>query len=105
MTRLVFTLIMVQSQALSTPHLYLQPAFEGTFKLQMSIIPALVSPGVDMVDPAGHSRNHIVNVNMVGHGPGATYEDAAWVPQDKEEVPAGKADVSMSNGFCMYSLF
>ena len=44
-------------------------------------------------------------MNMVGHGPGATYEDAMWVPQDEEEVPAGKADVSMSNGFCMYSLF
>ena len=42
---------------------------------------------------------------MVGHGPGATYEDAVWVPQDEEEAPAGKADVSMSNGFHMYPLF
>ncbi len=71
----------------------------------MSIFPALVSPSVNTADPAGHSRNHIINVNMVGHGPGATYENATWVPQDKEEAPAGKADVSMSNGFHMYSLF
>jgi len=46
----------------------------------MSIFPTFVSPGVDTVDPAGHSRNHVINVNMVGHGPGAAYEDAAWVP-------------------------
>ncbi len=48
--------------------------------LTMSIFPTFVSPGVDTVDPAGHSRNHVINVNMVGHGPGAAYEDAAWVP-------------------------
>ncbi len=71
----------------------------------MSIFPALVSPGVNTVAPTGHSRNRVINVNMVGHGPGATYEDATWVPQDEEEVPAGKVDVSMSDGFCMYSLF
>ena len=71
----------------------------------MSIFPALISPGVNTVDPAGRSRNRIVNVNMVGHGPGAAYEDAMWVPQDEEEVPARKADISMSNGFHMYSSF
>ena len=71
----------------------------------MSIFPALVFPGVNIVDPTGCSRNCVVNVNMVGHGPGAAYEDATWVSQDEKEAPAGKVDVSMSNGFHMYSLF
>ena len=84
-----------------------QPRHSGIYTRDhpKSIFPALISPGVNTVDLAGHSRNCVVNVNMVGHGPGAAYEDPTWVPQDKEEVPAGKVDVSMSNGFCMYSLF
>src|SRR5258708_38203364 len=50
----------------------LQPAFEGTFKLRMSIFPALISPDIDAVDPTGHGRRRIVNVKMV-------YGDATWV--------------------------
>ncbi len=79
--------------------MHLHPAFEGTFKLRTSIFPALVSPDVDAEDPAGRDRKRVVNVKTVGHGSGAVYGDAAWVPQDEEEeeAPAGRVDVSTSN--------
>ena len=85
----------------------MQSAFEGTFKLRTSIFPALISPDVDAVDPAaaGRGRKRIINVKMVGHGSNPVYRDAAWVLRDEEEAPAGKADVSMSNGFHMCFLF
>jgi hypothetical protein len=73
----------------------LQPAFEGTFKLRTSIFPALVSPDVDVEDPAGRGRKRVVNVKTLGHGSGVVYGDTAWVPQD-EGTPAGRVEVSTS---------
>jgi len=64
--------------------------------LRTSIFPALVSPDVDVEDPADRGRKRVVNVKTVGHGSGIVYGDAAWVPQD-EEAPAGRVDVSTSS--------
>jgi hypothetical protein len=74
----------------------LQPAFEGTFKLQTSIYGPAVSPDVDAEDPAGRGRKRVVNEKTLGRGGMIVYGDAEWVPQD-EEAPAGRVDISTRN--------
>jgi len=80
----------------SPARVHLQPAFEGTFKLQTSIFPPFVSPVVDEEDPAGRGRKRVVNVKTVGHGSHVVYGDAEWVPQD-EDAPTGRVEVSTSS--------
>jgi hypothetical protein len=80
----------------SPANVRLQPAFEGTFKLQTSIFPVVVSPEEVEEDPTGRGRKRVVNVKTIGHGSRVVYGDAEWVPQD-EEAPAGRVEVSTSS--------
>jgi hypothetical protein len=97
-------LLKLQAHTSNSPaHVRLQPAFEGTFKLQTSIFTAHVTPDVEPEDPAGRGRKRFVNVKTVGHGSRVVYGDAEWVPQD-EEAPAGRVEVSTSSSPLQLSL-
>lgn len=74
----------------------LHPSFEGIFELKTSIFPSVVTPDVDVEDPAGRGRKRTINVKA-GRGGWIVHGDAAWVPEDPELAPAGKVKVSTKN--------
>jgi len=75
----------------------LHPSFEGTLKLRTSIFAAMVSPDLEVEDPAGRGRTRSVDVNTIGRHARVVHGDVAWKPEDEALKPDGEVEVSISN--------
>jgi len=76
---------------------HLHPSFEGLFKAQTTILPAVVDSDENVADPAGRDRTRRVDVRTIGRGARIVHGEVAWIPQDKEVAPAGRVEISTTH--------
>jgi hypothetical protein len=78
-------------------YVHLHPSFEGLFKAQTTILPAVVAPDENVADPAGRDRTRRVDVKRIGRGGRIVHGEVAWIPQDKVVAPAGRVEISTTH--------
>jgi hypothetical protein len=78
-------------------YVHLHPSFEGLFKAQTTILPAVVAPDENVADPAGRGRTRRVDVKRIGRGGRIVHGEVAWIPQDKVVAPAGRVEISTTH--------
>jgi len=76
---------------------HLHPAFEGLFKAQTTILPAVVTVDENVADPAGRGRLRRVDERTIGRGARIVHGEVAWIPQDEEVAPAGRVEISTTH--------